>query len=298
MAPPGANRRGIIALFTATFFFTVNDAIMKIVIRTLPFGEGVFVRGALTAIFLMIALIAMGQFRQLPRSVNPGIAGRSFFDACATVFFVTALVRMHLADLISIILASPLILTAMSVIFLKEKVGWRRWTAIAVGFAGTLFIVKPVPGTLDIWALLGLASACASAARDLLTQRIDPKIPTLAVGVAAGTAIMIAGAFVGLGEQWRVTTPYETALLVTSAAFYSVGCYLLVVSFRGVDLSIVSPFRYGLLFWALIIGYILLGEVPDIWSLVGAIIIVGSGIYTLHRETVRHRNLTGNIPPQ
>ena len=87
-------------------------------------------------------------------------------------------------------------------------------------------------------------------------------------------------------------------LLAGASAFFSIGMYLLVFAFRGVELSVVSPFRYTLLLWGVIAGYLILGEVPDVWSFVGAAIIVGSGIYTLHREAVRRRNLTGDIPPQ
>jgi drug/metabolite transporter (DMT)-like permease len=131
-----------------------------------------------------------------------------------------------------------------------------------------------------------------------MTQRLDHKIPAVAIGVAASVTISIGGAVLGLNEQWRMPTPNETGMLTIAAAFYSVASYLLVLAFRGVELSVVSPFRYALLFWALIAGFILLGEVPDGWSMVGALIIVASGLYTLHREAVRRRNLTGDTPPQ
>jgi len=298
VSSPGANRRGIIALITATAAFTVNDATVKLVTRTLPVGEIIFIRGLMTVICLAGALAAMGQLDKLATLFNKRIASRSMLDACATALFVTALVRMNLAELISMVLASPLILTAMSVVLYKEKVGWRRWTAITVGLIGTLFIVKPAPGSFDAWALLGLGTAFTSASRDLITHRLDPRIPSLAVGVAACTAVTMAGALIGLSEQWRVPTGHELALLSGAAVFFSIGGYLLVVAFRGVEISVVSPFRYTLLLWGVIAGYVILGEVPDMWSFVGAALIVGSGIYTLHREAVRHRNLTGKIPPQ
>jgi drug/metabolite transporter (DMT)-like permease len=186
----------------------------------------------------------------------------------------------------------------LSVLLFKEAVGWRRWTAITIGFLGTLFIVRPLPGSFDAWALLGLGSAFASASRDLITHRLDPKIPTLAIGLGGCFAVMVAGGLIGLGEQWRIPTSTEFTLLASASVFFSIGMYLLVFAFRGVELSVVSPFRYTLLLWGVIAGYLILGEVPDMWSFVGATIIVGSGIYTLHREAVRRRNLTGDIPPQ
>lgn len=298
MSAPGANRRGIIALVTATGAFTINDATVKLVTRALPSGEIIFIRGLMTVICLAVALAVIGQFGKITTTFNRWIVIRSCLDACATALFVTALVRVNLADLLSMVLVSPLILTALSVLIYKEEVGWRRWTAIAVGLMGTLFIVKPAPGSFDAWALLGLVSACASATRDLITNRLDPKIPTLAIGVAGCTAVTLAGALIGINEQWRMPTGNELALLSSTAVFFSIGMYLLVFAFRGVEISIVSPFRYTLLIWGVITGYLILGEVPDRWTFIGAALIVGSGIYTLHREAVRHRNLTGNIPPQ
>ncbi|MBZ0147396.1 MAG: DMT family transporter [Pseudorhodoplanes sp.] len=298
MSSHAANRRGIIALIAATAAFTINDATVKLVTRALPTGEIIFIRGLMTVICLAGALAAMGQLGKITTLLNRWVAIRSLLDACATTLFVTALVRMNLADLISIILASPLIMTAMSVVLYNEKVGWRRWTAIAVGLVGTLFIVKPAPGSLDVWALLGLGTAFASASRDLITHRLSPRIPSLAIGTAACVAVTMAGALIGLTEQWRVPNGNELALLSGTAVFFSIGIYLLVKAFRGVEISVVSPFRYTLLLWGIVAGYVILGEVPDRWSFIGGALIVGSGIYTLHREAVRRRDLTGTNPPQ
>ena len=298
MSSHAANRRGIIALIAATAAFTINDATVKLVTRALPTGEIIFIRGLMTVICLAGALAAMGQLGKITTLLNRWVAIRSLLDACATTLFVTALVRMNLADLISIILASPLIMTAMSVVLYNEKVGWRRWTAIAVGLVGTLFIVKPAPGSLDVWALLGLGTAFASASRDLITHRLSPRIPSLAIGTAACVAVTMAGALIGLTEQWRVPNGNELALLSGTAVVLSIGIFIIVKPFRGVEISVVSPFRYTLLLWGIVAGYVILGEVPDRWSFIGGALIVGSGIYTLHREAVRRRDLTGTNPPQ
>ena len=298
MSSSGANRRGIIALITATAAFTVNDATIKLVTRTLPSGEIIFIRGLMTVVCLAVALVLMGQIGKIASTFNRWIVIRSLLDACATALFVTALVRIKLADLLSIVLVSPLILTALSVVLFKEVVGWRRWTAIVVGLIGTLFIVKPAAGSFDAWALLGLGAAFASASRDLITHRLDPKIPTLAIGVASCLAVTLTGGLIGLNEQWALPTSTEFLLLSGAAVFFSIGMYLLVFAFRGVEISVVSPFRYTLLLWGVIAGYLILGEVPDQWAFIGGALIVGSGIYTLHRERVRRRDLTGKIPPQ
>src|ERR1051325_3476792 len=98
---------------------------------------------------------------------------------------------------------SPLILTALSVVFYGEQVGWRRWAAIIVGFIGVLFIVKPTPSGFDAWALLGVGAACCGASRDLMTRRIGPTLPTLVVAFMSAIAFTIVGCVIGLGEQWH-----------------------------------------------------------------------------------------------
>ena len=120
MASPGANRRGIFALIAATAVFTINDATVKLVTRTLPFGEIIFVRGVITVICVTAALAAIGQLNKVSTLFNRYVVIRSILDACATGLFVTALVRMNLAELISMVLASPLILTALSVVLYKD----------------------------------------------------------------------------------------------------------------------------------------------------------------------------------
>ena len=150
-----------LALIAATAAFSVNDAIIKLASRALPVGEVIFIRGLMTVVCMAGALAAMRQLGKIPTAFTRWVAARAFLDGCATALFVTGLMRIKLADLTAMVLASPLILTALSVLLFKEVVGWRRWSAIVVGFIGALFIVRPVPGSFDAWALMGLGAACA-----------------------------------------------------------------------------------------------------------------------------------------
>src|SRR5205807_7639650 len=145
--------------------------------------------------------------------------------------FIAALVHMRIADLSAVALCSPLILTAMSVAFYREQVGIRRWAAVAIGFAGTLLVLKPVPSAFDAWALLGLAAAVASASRDLITRRIDPGTPTLVISFMGAIAVTLTGLALGALEDWRIMAARELALLAIAAAFLGIGTYLLVLAF-------------------------------------------------------------------
>jgi drug/metabolite transporter (DMT)-like permease len=292
-----ANRRGILAIVAATATFTTNDTIVKIVARTCPLGEVLFVRGLMTCLLVGSVLASFGHFSAVGAGLNRVVVIRSALEALAAILFTSALIHMPLAQLSTIILISPLIITALSVLLFGEIVYWRRWTAIAVGFVGALFVVKPTPSAFDAWALLGVLCAFASASRDLLTRRLDPGIPTIVVSFMAAVAVTIAGLLLGLWEQWRVLQPGELGLLAVAAVFLATGNFLVVVAFRGPEISAVAPFRYSILPWAGIAGFTVFGEIPDRWSLIGAALIVGSGVYALHREAVRGREVASRATP-
>jgi drug/metabolite transporter (DMT)-like permease len=292
-----ANRRGVLATVAATATFTANDTIVKVVARTCPLGEVLFVRGLMTCLLVGSVLVSLGHFSALGAGLNRVVVIRSAFEALAAIFFTSALIHMPLAELSTIILISPLIITALSVLLLGEIVYWRRWTAIAVGLVGALFVVKPTPSAFDAWALLGVLCAFASASRDLLTRRLDPGIRTIVVSFMAAVAVTIAGLLLGLWEQWRILQPGELGLLAVAAVFLATGNFLVVVAFRGPEISAVAPFRYSILLWAGIAGFAVFGEIPDRWSLIGAALIVGSGVYALHREAVRGREVASRATP-
>jgi drug/metabolite transporter (DMT)-like permease len=223
---------------------------------------------------------------------------RSLFDALATVFFISALVNMKIADLSAVVMTTPLILTALAALMLGDRIGWRRWLAIGVGLAGTLFIVKPGAGAFDMWALAGLAAAFFGATRDLTTRRLDPGASSLVVGLYGTLAVTLSGAAVGATESWIFPDREQWTLIAIAAAFLGLGTYLVVHAFRGVEIAAVAPFRYTLLLWMGIAGYVGFGEVPDRWALLGAALIVLSGLYALHREAIRRRSdAAPSVPP-
>jgi drug/metabolite transporter (DMT)-like permease len=293
-----ANRRGMIALTFGMAAYTVNDAFVKLVARGLPFGEVLFLR-SLLCVFILGAVVAMtGGFRQIVPAFIPTVLVRALCDALATALFIAALVRMNIADLSALVLTSPLILTALAAITLGDRVGWRRWAAIGVGLAGTLFIVKPGASTFDVWALAALAAAFFSAGRDLTTRRIHPSVPSLVVGLYGTVAVTLAGAAIGLTESWVMPNFEQWTLIAIASAFLGLGTYLVVLAFRGVEIAAVAPFRYTLLIWMGIAGFVAFGEVPDRWAFFGAALIALSGLYALHREAARRRELSAEaIPP-
>lgn len=284
-----ANRRGVIALVIGMAGYTVNDAFVKLVAQSYPVGEVIFIRGVLTTLVLGAIIAGAGLLPDMRRTTDRHVVWRAVADGVASVLYVVALAHMQMADLAAVLLLAPLLLTAMAVLFYGEIVGWRRWTAIAVGFGGTLFVVKPTPAMFDAWALIALAASFASASRDLLTRQADQTIPTLILTLAGSIAVAIGGLALVATEEWRMLPPRDLALLALAAAFLAFGSYLVALAYRGVDISVVAPFRYTLLLWAAIAGFLVFGELPDRWAAFGAMLIVGSGLYALHRDAVRRR---------
>jgi drug/metabolite transporter (DMT)-like permease len=174
----------------------------------------------------------------------------------------------------------------------REQVGWRRWAAIGVGFFGALLVIKPIPSEFNIWALVGAASALAAAVREIQTRQIGSGIPVLVVAFWGTVAITLCGAVFAFAETWRMFNAGDLFKLSIAAVFVGIAIYLLALAFREVDLSVVSPFRYSYLLTSALGGFLVFREIPDSWTVAGAFLIVGSGVYMLHREAVRRRALT------
>jgi len=199
---------------------------------------------------------------------------------------------MPLAEITAILMLAPLLITALSMIFFGEKVGWRRWSAVVVGFLGMLLVVRPGDGTFPLFALgLAFASVLGVAARDITTRRMPLDVPTAIIALMSIVGTTLAGVVLSLsGQAWRPVTP-ELALIVGAAAlFVAIGNYAIVSACRDAELSVVSPFRYVVIIWAVLLGILVFGDWPRPLALAGIALIGASGLYTLHRERIRQRS--------
>ncbi len=295
--PLSKNQRGIAAICGAMAAYTVNDVLVKELLRTYPVGETIFIRGIMCCLLIGAATLAFGNAKALRVPMSRMLASRSFCDGLSTAGFIAALAHMKLANIAAVLQIAPLIITALSVVLYREAVGWRRWTAIAFGFLGALLVIKPIPSEFNIWAVIAAASAVAAAVRELQTRQIGQAVPTLVVAFWGAVAITLCGAIFIVTEDWRLYTGSHLFQLFVAAFFVGLAIYLLALGFRDVELSVVAPYRYTYLLTSALGGFLMFREVPDGWTVVGAILIVGGGIYTLHREAVRHRSLTGTTAP-
>ena len=286
------NQRGIAAICGCMASYTINDVLVKQILFTYPVGEVIFVRGVMCSLLIGAVALALGHSRELRGAMGRLLAGRSLCDGLSTAGFIAALAHMKLANIAAVLQIAPLIITALSVLLYRETVGWRRWAAISLGFAGALLVIKPIPSEFNIWAVVGAASALAAAVREIQTRRIGRAMPAMVVAFWGSVAIALCGAIFATIEDWRAIADSDFLQLFIAAIFVGIAIYLLAVGFRDVDLSVVAPFRYSYLLTSALGGYLVFRELPDAWTVVGAGLIVSSGIYTLHREAVRRRTLT------
>jgi drug/metabolite transporter (DMT)-like permease len=281
--------------------FTMNDSITKLMSSQMNFGEVMLVRG-LFAIALIGALaIHQGAIRALRTLFVKPVALRVFGEVGGTVSFLAAISHLPLANTSAIMQSLPLAITLGAALTLHEPVGWRRWSAIVAGFIGVLIIVRPGVAGFNQFTLLALVSVLFCSLRDLATKRIPSHIPSLFITLLTTITVTAAGAviLVPLGG-WTPPSAHAVGMLALAAVLVLTGYQCVIVALRSGDISAVAPFRYTALLWALLLGYLVFGDVPDTLMVTGAAIIVASGLYAFYREHVRHLEVAASasgLPP-
>jgi drug/metabolite transporter (DMT)-like permease len=278
------NLKGILAMVAATALFTCGDAAMKLVSAYLPTGETVFVRGSCTVLIVTVAAFWTGAIYRLKQALVAVMGWRCAGDVGSALFFQAALARMPFADLMGILQMTPLSLTAASAMFLGEHVGWRRWTAVGVGFAGALLVIKPGTSAFNAWALLGVLSVLCGSLRDVSTRRLDMGLSPLLIMMLSQIAVASSGLACAVYETWKVPTAGQLLALVFASVFSLMGHLCVIYSLRSGEMSAVAPFRYAGILWAILIGMLIWSQLPDPLSLAGISVLVSAGLYTFYRE--------------
>lgn len=268
--------------------FTMNDAITKLVSGSMNMGQVMLLRGAFAV--AMIALLAWrrGALKPLRTALQPMVALRVVAEVLATVTFLVALAHMPLANISAILQALPLAVTMGAALVFAEPVGWRRWLAIGVGFAGVMIVVRPGFEGFNAYSLLALVCVGFCAVRDLATKRTPAEIPSLFLSTATAGAVAVTGGLLVVPfGGWSPPSLESLALLFLAAVLLLIGYQFIIMSMRLGQISFIAPFRYTGLLWAILLGFVVFGDVPDTAMIVGSAVIVASGLYTLYRERVR-----------
>jgi len=265
--------------------FTINDAAIKATGGTLPLFQLLTLRGLLSSVMIFMLARHLGAIRIVfPRRDWGLIALRSLSEVGAAYFFLTALMNMPLANVTAVLQVLPLTVTMGAALFFGERVGWGRMLAITAGFCGMLLIVRPGPEGFNMYALYTMVAVVFVTLRDLVTKRMSAQVPSMLVTLASAVSVLVFSAAASVPVDWVPLDGRLVALLLTSSLFIMGGYVLSVAVMRVGEVSFVAPFRYTGLLWALILGWLVFGDWPDTLTLVGATIVVLSGLVTLYRE--------------
>ncbi len=283
--------------------FTINDAITKTVTSEMNFGEVILLRGMVAIVLIAALAYHQRAIRPLRTLMMKPVALRVAGEVGGTLSFLAAIANLPLANTAAIFQALPLAITLGAAVIFGEPVGWRRWLAIVAGFIGVLIIVRPGLEGFNQFSLLALVAVVFCAVRDLATKRIPVEIPSLFITLLTTITVTMAGALVlfPLGG-WTPPSGRSLALLALAAVLLLIGYQCVIMALRVGDISAVAPFRYSALLWALLLGYLVFGDVPDALMVTGASIIVLSGLYAFYRERIRNRlqpvaASTSGLPP-
>lgn len=275
--------RGIVFMIVSGALLTANDSIVKWMSADLPIGQIMFLRGIAALALVSLAVWHAGGREVLAVTSRRGVAARALLVAAGTFMFVSGLKFLPLADCITLAFAGPLITTALAAPLLGEHVGWRRWAAVLVGFGGVLLIVRPSGEGIAWAALLPLGATLTGAVRDIITRSISRTESSLAMLFYTTLAVTLAGGLTfPLG--WQPVAPQQIGLLAVTGALVASAHYFQIEAFRFAEAATVTPFRYSTLVWAVLLGWVLFGDLPRTTVWAGAVLVVASGLYIWWRE--------------
>lgn len=279
------NQLGALLMMGSMAGFTFNDTLVKTVGGAMPLSQILTLRGIVTSVLIYALARKLGALHwHLPRRDWGLIAARCGTEVAATYLFLTALMVTPIANLTAILQALPLTITLGAAVFFGEPVGWRRMSAILVGFCGILLIVRPDVDGFGEGTHYALGAVVAITGRDLLTRRMSPEVPSLVVTLLASLSVLVFAVLMSTQVTWQPVSVTSLAALVGAALFIFVGYLCSVMTMRVGDVAFISPFRYTGLLWALLLGWAVFGDWPDVLTLLGAVIVVATGLFTLYRE--------------
>ena len=284
------NLKGILFMILAMAGFACEDLFIKMLSENLPISEIIIILGfSGSIIFLIIGLLTKAPIFHQGLLTTPVII-RTLCELFGALFFVLAIALTPLSSASAIIQVMPLLVTIGAAIFFKEKVGWRRWTAVFVGFIGVLLILRPGFGSFMPASIFALLGATFLAGRDLATRAIEVKLPSVTISLYAFLAFGVSGIMlIPFSSEMLVPSSKDILFFAGASAFGVIAYYSIVIAARTGEMSVISPFRYSRLVFAMLLSIIVLSERPDMLTLLGAAIIVASGVNTFVRENILNK---------
>lgn len=279
------NQSGSLFMMGSMAAFTLNDSLVKLIGAAMPLPQLLVVRGAIACVLIYVLARQLGTMRwDLGRRDWTLVILRSLSELAIAYFFLTALLVMPLANITAVLQVLPLTVTLGAALFFRERVGWRRLLAILIGFGGVVLIIRPGPEGFTDGTFYALAAVLCITARDLITRKISAGVPSIVVALCAMVAVFLSALVLSFSVEWVPLTVLNLSLLAGAAVFIFAGFLCSVAAMRVGDIAVISPFRYSGLLWALVLGWFVFGDWPDPLTMVGAAIVVATGLFTLYRE--------------
>ncbi len=294
---PEEVRRGIYYVIASVFVFAVANAMVKWLVADYPVTQVVFFRCVFALVPCGILVATHGGWACLRTNRLRDHAMRACSQFVSMFSIFLAFGMMPLADAVAIQFASPLFLTVLSIFLLGERVGIHRWSAVLIGFAGVLVMVQPGPGMFASGALFALANAVVSASVTIAMRRMSLTESSTALVVYQGLFTTVLSICL-LPFGWVTPRPLDFALMIGVGLLSGVGQFCWTQGFRFAPAAVLAPFSYMSMIWALSFGFVLWGDVPTATLLSGGLVVAGSGLYILYRETVRRRQMITTAPVQ
>ncbi|MCX7561861.1 DMT family transporter [Sulfitobacter sp. F26204] len=279
------NLIGAFLMMASMACFVLNDTLLKMTGGAVPLFQLLCLRSMITCLLILATKGRLGALHfNIARRDWAIIIFRALIEVTISYFFLTALFNMPLANLTAILQVVPLAVTLASAVVLREAVGWRRMLAIAVGFCGVLLIVRPGPEGFNIWSIYALIAMVGVTLRDLVTRKLSAGVPSMTATLVTAATVMVASGIASLNGAWVAIETSAWVLIVASAFCILGGYFFSIQVMRAGDVSFIAPFRYTGLIWALILGWLVFDEWPSVLTLIGAAIVVATGVFSFYRE--------------
>ena len=279
------NMKGAALMTGCVSAYVINDAFMKLLFSEIALFQAIFLRSIITVppvlVMVWTTKVAISNLSKQDKRL---IMLRVVAEIFTTIAFLTALKHMPLANVTAILQALPLAITMAAALFLSEPVGWRRWTAILIGFVGILIVVRPGLEGFNIYSLSALMAVIFITVREISTRKLTSQVPTITVVLSTAVGSALFAGIMMIGSELDTVSALSWLLILGAAVAVSIATLLSVMAMRIGEIGFVSPFRYTSMLGAIGLGILLFGDWPDQPTLVGTLIIVSTGIYTFHRE--------------
>lgn len=290
----GSAGKGVLFMVASSALITLNDTIIKSLGGIYPVGQMLFVRCLFTLLLVGFFAWRAGGMESLRVHDWRGQGARAVAVVSSAFLFVYGLNYLPLADNVAIAFAGPLFLTALAPALLGERVGWKRWAAVLVGFLGVLIMVRPTGAGLQWAALLPLGAALAGAFRDIYTRRL--RLTESSESILLVTTVAVGfGGLVTIPFAWVTPTLPHLGALAVSGILLGCSHFLVILALRQAEAALVVPFKYASFVWAVLLGFVVWGHVPHPWTFAGVALVIGSGLYIFNRE-ILHREPASPVP--